>query len=86
MRAGLVEVGEVNAHAFLPAFLGHDDRVRQPLRVPHLADDTSFLQFAGLLDDEGLLLCGLPPRLLLHRVYVRAHPQVVLDYPLRDPN
>ena len=39
LRAGHVEVGEVDTHALLPSFLGDDDGVRQPLWVPRLSDD-----------------------------------------------
>ena len=43
LRASLVEVGEVDAHTLHSAFLGDDDQVRQPFRVPHLPNDTSLL-------------------------------------------
>jgi len=39
LRAGLVEVGEVDTHALLPSFLGDDDGIHQPLRVSYLPDD-----------------------------------------------
>ena len=85
LGASFVKVGEVDAHLFLPAFLWHHDGVPQPLRVPDLANDTCRLQLASFLDDEGLLLRGLSPRLLLHRAHIGAHPQVMLDHPPRDP-
>ena len=84
LRASLVEVGEIEAHALLPAFLGDNNRVCQPFWVSHLPNDTSLLHFVGLLDDERLLLSGMSPCLLFHRARVRAHPQVMLDYSPRD--
>ena len=66
LRAGLVEVGEVDTHALLPSFLGDDDGVGQPLWVPQLSDDPSGLQLTGFLDNEGLLLGGLLASLLLY--------------------
>src|SRR3954470_23159734 len=39
----------------------------------------------GLLDDEGLLLCGLPPGLLLHGAHIWAHIEVMLDDAPGDP-
>ena len=78
--ASLVEVGEVNAHALLPSFLGDDDGIHQPLRVSYLPHDPCCLQLAGFLDDEGLLLGGLTTCLLLHWSHVWAYLQLVLDY------
>ena len=43
LRAGHVEVGEVDTHALLPSFLGDDDGVRQPLWVSQLSDDSCVL-------------------------------------------
>ena len=72
--AGFVKVGEVDAHPFLPAFLRYYDGVRQPFGVSNFSDGTCRLQLACLLDDEGLLLSGLPSCSLLHGAYVGAHP------------
>ena len=74
LGASFVKVGEVDAHPFLPAFLRYYERVHQPFRIPNLANGTRRLQLAGLLDDEGLILSGLPSRPLLHRAHVGAHP------------
>ena len=74
LGALFVKVGEVDAHPFLPAFLRHYDGVRQPLGIPNLANGTRCLQLAGLSDDKGLLLCGLPSRPLLHGAYIGAYP------------
>ena len=40
LGAGLVEVGEVDTHALLPAFLRHNNGVFQPLGVPNFANGT----------------------------------------------
>ena len=55
LRVGLVEVGEVDTHAFLSPLLRHNHRVSQPIWVADLANDPRRLQLAGFLDDESLL-------------------------------
>ena len=84
MRASLVEACEIDAHVLLLTLLGDDDRVHQPFQMTYLPNDIGFLQLAGLLDDEGLLLSGLSPRLLLYGACVGAHHQVMLTHTVRN--
>ena len=74
LRASFVKVGEVDAHPFLPAFLRYYDGVRQPFGVSNFSDGTCRLQLACLLDDEGMLLSGLPSRSFLHGADIGAYP------------
>ena len=41
--AGMVEVGEVDTHAFLSSFFCQHNRVGQPFRIADLANDACFL-------------------------------------------
>ena len=70
----------MDADALLPALLGHDDWIRQPIWVPHFPNDVGLLQLVDLLHDERLLLRGLSPCFLLHRARAEAHHQVVLNH------
>ena len=47
LRTGFVEVGELDTHALLPALLGDDEWVREPVRVLHFSNDASIQQLAG---------------------------------------
>jgi hypothetical protein len=71
--AGLVEVREVDAEVSSSHWLGHNDRVGQPLGVSDELDELGLLKLLHLLDDELLLLRRLTPHLLFHRARSREH-------------
>jgi hypothetical protein len=55
----LVETSVVDAHQKLPADLGDDNKVGQPLWVVDLPDESGVKQLLDFFTDEILLLGGL---------------------------
>ena len=73
LRAGLVEVGEVDVVAAFSGVLGDDHTIGEPSGMNDFLDDAGFLQFFYFFDDEILFLWRLAPCLLLHGACVGTH-------------
>src|SRR5512144_2628018 len=85
LKTCLVKVGVVDAHPKLAVRLGDDDRVRQPLRMDDLSDESGLQKSRHLLADEGLTFRGLPPYFLPDRPCARPHGETVLNHLPGDP-
>jgi hypothetical protein len=71
--------------SMLPACLGDDNRVDQPLWVMDFLYEVDIKQPFDLFTDEVLPLNRLLPGLLLDWSSIKVDPQVVLDHLPRDP-
>src|SRR5512144_1661890 len=85
LRTCLVKVGVVDAHPKLAVRLGNDHRVRQPLRMDDLTDESGLQKSRHLLADEGLTFRGLPPHFLPDRPCARPYGETVLNLLPGDP-
>jgi hypothetical protein len=73
LRAGLVEIREIDAHPHSPIGLWDHQGVCLPRGVHHFSDHLGLLQLPHFLDDEVLAILTLAPHLLLDRACHMAH-------------
>jgi hypothetical protein len=81
----LVQTSVVDALSKLPAYLGDNNRVGQPLRMVDLLYEASVEQLLEFFMDKVLSLNGLLLGLLLHQSGVGVDLKMVLNPLPRDP-